>query len=39
MHKKNLYQTHLTEGQWSYINKEWISGRNDWFRCHKNPNQ
>lgn len=22
MHKKNLYQTHLTEGQWSYINKE-----------------
>lgn len=21
MYKKNLYQTHLTEGQWSYINK------------------
>lgn len=24
MHKKNLYQTHLTEGQWSYINKEFL---------------
>ena len=21
MHKKDFYQTHLTEGQWSYINK------------------
>lgn len=24
MYKKNLYQTHLTEGQWPYINKEFI---------------
>ncbi len=24
MHKRNLYQTHLTEGQWSYINKEFL---------------
>ena len=24
MHEINLYQTHLTEGQWSYINKEFL---------------
>lgn len=32
MYKKNLYQTHLTEGQWSYINKIFLE--ND-SRKHK----